>query len=183
MAAPGWLQKPTLSAYNSLPSLRTSGSELEGTECLSQGQGRDAGGPNFLRWTGRGRGKGLGLPGAPFWDDDSPQRRHSHPSGPAGRSHFGNQQVADVNASLPHLYSPWKHIMVLSSRKSLDDLLPDMKEAVWWIWNCKGEMPHRIWWRCTSGYLKLASVTAQFIGKGNWMYGVNFQMQIVLSTI
>ena len=40
------------------------------------------------------------------------------------------QQVADVNASLPHLYSPWKYIMVLSSHKSLDDLLPDTKEAV-----------------------------------------------------
>ena len=38
--------------------------------------------------------------------------------------------MADVNASLPHLYSPWKYIMVLSSHKSLDDLLPDTKEAV-----------------------------------------------------
>lgn len=39
---------------------------------------------------------------------------------------------------------------------SLVDILPCVKEAVWWTWNYKGEILHIIWWWCTSGYLMLA---------------------------
>lgn len=174
---------------------RTSGSETGRDRELIHTSGCPKAMPETLenrtRWCLRREREGAqGLTLIAFWEMTMAQRReHGHPSTQISWNHPGNQWVTDVNARLSpsyylsKLYSPWKYKMVQKftvPSKSLLDTLLCVKEAVWWTWICKGKI---VWWWCTSGYLKLTNLTAKFTCKGNLLYGVNFQMQIVLSTI